>query len=154
MAPSALSRPTAPAPEERDRALEAAERLARWLDRRYLDPLLGLLLPFVGDLCSNLLGLWPVILAWRRGAAAPLLARMLLNLGVDLLAGSVPVLGDAWDFFFRAHSRNAALLRARTANDLRATPGDWAVLVGAGLFFALALAAPIVLLVLLVRAIT
>jgi hypothetical protein len=35
---------------------------------------------------------------------------MLLNLGIDALAGSVPVLGDLFDFGFKAHVRNRVLL--------------------------------------------
>ena len=42
-----LERPEAP-----DRALAAAETLARWLDHRFVDPLLGLVLPGVGDLLA------------------------------------------------------------------------------------------------------
>jgi hypothetical protein len=136
-----------------DRALEAAETIARWMDTRYLDPLLGLAVPGVGDLMSAGLGLYPVLLAWRRGAPKALLARMLLNLSVDLLGGSVPVLGDIWDFFFRAHSRNLALLRARTVEgEVAASPRDHLVVIGAGLVFLLALAVPIVVVVVAVSA--
>ena len=63
-------------PVPRDEALEAATTLARWLDHRFVDPLLGLLLPGVGDLISSALGLYPVLLAWRRRAPKALLARM------------------------------------------------------------------------------
>ena len=44
-APVQLDRPEPRRPEPPDRALAAAETLARWLDGRFLDPLLGLLLP-------------------------------------------------------------------------------------------------------------
>jgi len=40
------------------------------------------------------------------------LARMLLNLGIDMALGAVPVLGDLIDFAFRANQRNLALLEA------------------------------------------
>jgi hypothetical protein len=139
--------------ETPDRALEAAETLARWMDRRYLDPIIGLLLPGAGDVLGAGLGLYPVLLAWRRGAPKALLARMLLNLSVDLLGGSVPVIGDIWDFFFKAHSRNLALLRARsTEGELVASPRDRLVIIGAVAVFLLALAVPIALVVLAVSA--
>jgi len=131
-----------------DRALAAAETLARWMDGRLLDPLLGFFAPWAGDLVSAGLGLYPVLLAWRRGAPGALVARMLLNLSVDLLGGAVPVLGDVWDFFFRAHSRNLALLRARSAaGEVAASPRDRLVVIGAVAVFVLALAVPIGLLV-------
>jgi hypothetical protein len=139
-------------PDE-DRALQVAEGLARWLDDRYLDPLLGLLLPGVGDLLSAGLGLYPVLLAWRRRAPRALLARMLLNLGADALGGAIPIAGDIWDFAFRANSRNLALLRARAAGrEIRARPTDTLVVVAAVAMLLLALAIPIVLVVALVRA--
>ena len=74
-------------PPSEDRALVAAETLARWLDDRFLDPLLGLVLPGVGDLLGSLLGLYPVLLAAQRRAPKALLARMLLNLAADAVRG-------------------------------------------------------------------
>ena len=58
-----------------------ANALARWLDGRFVDPLLGLLLPGVGDLIGAALGLYPIALAWRRKAPKVLLARMLAQPG-------------------------------------------------------------------------
>jgi uncharacterized protein DUF4112 len=136
----------------RDPALEAASTLARWLDRRFLDPLLGLLLPGVGDFLSGALGLYPILLAWRRRAPKPLLARMLLNLAVDALGGSIPVIGDIWDFLFRAHSRNLALLQARASGrEVKARRSDTLVVVGAVAAFAVALAVPVVVVVVIAR---
>ena len=66
-APVQLDRPEADRPEPPDRALAAAETLARWLDGRFVDPLLGLLLPGFGDLLGSALGLYPVLLAWSGG---------------------------------------------------------------------------------------
>ena len=138
-----------------DPALEAAEKIARVMDTHYVDPLLGLFVPWVGDVLSAALGLYPVVLAWRRGAPRGLIARMLLNLTVDLLGGSVPVIGDIWDFFFRAHSRNLALLRARSADgEVIPSKRDGLVVVGALALFLLALAVPIVLIVAAVSAVS
>ena len=126
-----------------DRGLEVATKLAQWLDQRYLDPILGLLLPGAGDVVGAALGLYAVVAAWRMRVPKVLIARMLLNLSLDLLGGLVPVVGDVWDFFFKANTRNLALLRARTsAGETRTTPGDWLLVAGAALLFAGALAAP------------
>ena len=147
-----VERPDEPAP--RDEALEAATTLARWLDHRFVDPLLGLLLPGVGDLIGSALGLYPVLLAWRRRAPKALLARMLLNLAADAAGGAIPVLGDIWDFLFRAHARNLQLLRARAAGG--AVRGHWSdtlVVGGALMLFLAAVTAPILGAVLLFRAI-
>ena len=139
-------------PRPLDPALEAAALLARWLDGRFIDPLLGLLLPGVGDLLGSALGIYPIVLAWRRRAPRALLARMLLNLAVDALGGALPIVGDIWDFLFRAHARNLALLQARTEDGApRSRPADTLILVGAALALLAALAAPLVGLVVIVE---
>jgi hypothetical protein len=144
--------PTPPEPAVRDPALEAATTLARWLDGRFLDPLLGLVLPGVGDVLGSALGIYPIFLAWRRQAPKALLARMLLNLAVDALGGSVPIIGDVWDFFFRAHTRNLALLQARSTDGaVTSRPSDTLVVAAAALALVAALTAPLVLLVVVVR---
>jgi len=137
-------------PPDRDRALVVAEKLARVMDGHHLDPILGLVLPWAGDVIGTGLGLYPVLLAWRRGASKVLLARMLLNLSVDLLAGAVPIVGDVFDFFFRAHRRNLTLLRARWqpgSGSVQTRLRDRLVIAAAIAVFVLALALPIVLLV-------
>jgi hypothetical protein len=122
-----MDAPKRPPPRQEDHALVAAETLARWLDDRFLDPLVGLLLPGLGDLLGSALGLYPVVLAWRRRAPKALIARMLLNLAADAAGGSIPILGDVWDFVFKAHARNLALLRSRSGGDAGAGTirGHW-----------------------------
>jgi hypothetical protein len=105
--------------EEAD-ALARVDRAARWLDARFrlpgtdlrvgLDGLIGLI-PGIGDAATALAGLWMLGEARRLGAPAPILLRMAGNLGLDALIGAVPLLGDLLDFGFKAHARNAALLR-------------------------------------------
>jgi hypothetical protein len=137
----------------RDPAIEAAATLARWLDGRFVDPLLGLVLPGLGDVLSSALGIYPIYLAWRRQAPRSLLARMLLNLAFDALGGAVPIVGDIWDFFFRAHARNLALLqsRQRDGGQVKSRPVDTLIVVAAVLALLAALAAPLVLLGALLR---
>jgi len=148
-----IDRPAPPA--QPDRALEAATTLARWLDHRFLDPLLGLLLPGIGDLLSSGLGLYPVLLAWQRGAPKSLLARMLLNLAADAAGGAVPIVGDLWDFFFRAHARNLDLLRSRAhEREVRGHWSDTLVVGGAFVLLLAALALPVLGVVWLVRALS
>ena len=62
---------------------------------------------------------------------------MLLNLGIDMAIGAIPVIGDIADFGFKANERNLRLVESREANS-PAKPSDWIVLVGAFAgFFAL-----------------
>jgi hypothetical protein len=103
------------------RGLHRAERVAYWLEdsievplierRVGLDAVLGLI-PGLGDLMSAMLSLYPVIEGAHLGASPRLIARMVLNIVADLLIGLVPVVGDIADaFFFKANTRNLALLR-------------------------------------------
>lgn len=143
----AAARPASPPPAE-DRALAVATTLARWMDDRFLDPLLGLVLPGVGDLLGSLVGLYPVVLACRRRAPKALLARMLLNLAADAAGGAIPIVGDIWDFMFKAHARNLDLLEARSSGGVvRGHWSDNATIALAIVALLAALAVPVLLMI-------
>ena len=74
-----------------------------------IDALIGLL-PGAGDVAGSLLGIYGIWIARRMGAPASVQGRMLLNLIFDALAGAVPLIGDLFDFAFKAHVRNRVLL--------------------------------------------
>jgi len=80
-----------------------------------LDPLLGLL-PGAGDLAAAGVSGWIVVEAARLGASPTVIARLLLNMGLDLLLGSVPLLGDIFDFAFRANRRNLRILESHLSD--------------------------------------
>jgi hypothetical protein len=122
--------------------LQTAETLARWLDDRFLDPLLGFALPGLGDLLGSALGLYIVVVAWRRRLPLVTIARMLVNLGLDALVGVVPIAGDLFDFAWKANRRNVRLLRARHQARTE-TAGDWLRVGGALALLTAALAVPI-----------
>ncbi|MGZ3405981.1 MAG: DUF4112 domain-containing protein [Polyangia bacterium] len=122
--------------------IRSAETLARWLDDRFLDPLLGFALPGVGDVVGSALGLYVVVVAFKRRLPLVTVARMLLNLGIDALVGAVPIAGDLFDFAWKANRRNVRLLRARH-EARRDTAGDWLRVVGAFALLIAALAVPV-----------
>lgn len=120
-----------------------AEALARWLDDRWLDPILGFVLPGAGDLLGAALGAYIVAVALRRRLPLVTVARMLLNLAIDALGGAVPLAGDLFDVVYKANRRNVTLLRARheARHD---TFADWLRVGGALALLVFALALPIV----------
>jgi hypothetical protein len=136
-----------------DREIEHVRKVARVLDDYLVDPLIGLLLPGVGDAIGALLGLYIVVRAARRGISPVVLVRMLLNLTIDMVIGVLPVLGDIFDFVFKANERNVELLTARAAIGGRATGRDWALVAGAAAAFLGFLGLAIWGLIALVRAI-
>lgn len=56
------------------------------------------------------MGSYLVLLGSRLGAPNPVLARMVLNVALDTLAGVVPIAGDLFDVAWKANNRNMALL--------------------------------------------
>jgi hypothetical protein len=135
-----------------DPDIERARQLARWTDRRFLDPLLGFVLPGAGDVVGGAVGLWIVGVAVKKKLPPVVVARMLLNLALDSVVGLVPVAGDLFDIVHRANSKNLALLEDRSAVPARRRGGDWLVVLGAAAVFVAALAVPIVLLVAAIKA--
>ncbi len=73
------------------------------------DFLLGLV-PGAGDLLSFSISGLLVLTMVRYGASGMLVVKMILNLLVDAVLGAVPVLGNVFDFGFKANRRNLRLL--------------------------------------------
>lgn len=74
-----------------------------------LDPILGLA-PGIGDVISALLSLYIVWESIRLGIPNGMIARMLINVGIDTVIGTVPVFGDAFDAAWKSNIMNVALL--------------------------------------------
>jgi hypothetical protein len=75
-----------------------------------LDSLIGLV-PGIGDTITTLTSLYIVHEAHQLGAPRHLIVRMLANVALDGVVGSVPLVGDAFDVLWRSNRRNMALLR-------------------------------------------
>lgn len=122
---------------EAGRELESLRALTRWMDealrvpgtrfRVGLDGLLGLI-PGVGDVAGGLLSTWFLVAAARVGAPPSVLVRMGLNIGVDAITGAVPLLGDLFDFGWKANRRNLALLERHLADPASARRSSRAVI--------------------------
>jgi hypothetical protein len=73
-----------------------------------LDSLVGLL-PVSGDIVTGAVSLYGVAEAIRAGADRGVVAKMLFNIVVDVGVGSIPVLGDIFDVFWKSNVKNADL---------------------------------------------
>ena len=73
------------------------------------DSILGLV-PGVGDAGGALVGLLIVNEARRLGVPNATLAKMLGNIGLDTIGGSLPLLGDLFDVYFKSNRRNVQLV--------------------------------------------
>ncbi len=74
-----------------------------------LDPILGLI-PIGGDFLGVMFSSYIILEAARLGVSRATLGKMVVNVIVDGLVGTVPVLGDFFDFAWRANTNNIKLL--------------------------------------------
>jgi hypothetical protein len=100
--------------------LERLSELANWLDAKFtlpgtritlgLDSLLGLL-PGAGDTVGSLFSLYFVYRAHEWGVPTAIKAKMLWNILLDFVIGTIPLIGDIFDVGFKANIRNIDLLK-------------------------------------------
>jgi len=105
---------------QRLKTIKRLERLAKLMDTKWgipftkwrfgLDSVVGLV-PGVGDGLNLLVSVYTLSLAHKLGAPGSLLLRMAANSGIDFGLGTVPVLGDIFDLFFKSNTRNLSMLQ-------------------------------------------
>ncbi|RSK33310.1 DUF4112 domain-containing protein [Hymenobacter metallilatus] len=106
---------------DQDNRLLWVERISHLLDSQFrvpgttwrfgLDPIMGLI-PVVGGLPSLAISGVLILTMLRHGASGSLVVRMVVNVVLDALIGSIPVVGNIFDFAYKANDRNVRLLRA------------------------------------------
>jgi hypothetical protein len=99
-----------------------------------LDGIIGFV-PGIGDFLAGAASTLIVLAAFFRGAPLVTVMRMVMNLGVEVVVGAVPFLGNLFDIGWRANRRNYALLERSLTYGRRDTWKDWVfmLLLGAGL---------------------
>lgn len=137
---------------ERPSSVDSLERLSWVMDdlirvpvlgwRFGLDALVGLI-PGFGDTATTLVSFYILVAAVRYRVPKITLIRMALNLALDYLIGSLPLVGDLFDAWWKSNQKNVDLLKDRatvSGEALReARASDW-VFVG-GIFAGLVLLA-------------
>jgi hypothetical protein len=111
----------------------AVSKFAYWLDagirvpgtnlRFGLDPILGLI-PGAGDAAGAVLAGWILVEAIRLGASRATVIRIAGNVALDAIVGAVPLIGDIFDFAWKANLRNVALLERHLVAPDRAQRAD------------------------------
>jgi hypothetical protein len=111
-----------------------------------LDPLIGLV-PAVGDLLTGAASFLIIFSAWQRQLPKVTVARMMANVAIDTLVGSIPLLGDAFDTAWKSNRKNMNLLQRSTMDlERRHNWRDWLFLSGLILLMVLLIAVPIAVL--------
>ena len=89
-----------------------------------IDPILGVF-PGIGDLVSPVFSLFLLWHGARLRVPKIVLARMVLNAAIDAGVGAIPVVGDLFDFAWKANDWNLALLEKHAMPGQRASSVDW-----------------------------
>ena len=116
-----------------------------------LDALLGFVIPGAGDVLTAAGALGLFYAAYQQGVPPVVIARMALNVALDVVLGAVPVLGDLFDVVGKANRKTLVLIEElRGQPERKASARDYAIVAGAVLVMLAALMVPIVLMSLLV----
>jgi hypothetical protein len=130
-------------PPEEKRKRQGLDPLFKWLAlimdeiirvpgtnfRFGLDPLLGLI-PGIGDTSSALVSAVALIQAVRLGVPKVLIARMAMNILVNEGIGVIPVVGDAFSFWFKSNARNYEILKHHRLGSAPPRASDWLFVIG------------------------
>ena len=93
-----------------------------------LDGIMGAV-PGIGDVLGGIASCIIIVAAWARGVSYGVLLRMLANVGIEVVVGAIPVLGDAFDIAWRANRRNYALLTGSLYEPRKYTIRSWLFLI-------------------------
>ncbi len=92
-----------------------------------LDFLIGLV-PYIGDMASFAVSGLLLIGMARHGASGMLLIKMIGNVLLDTIVGSIPILGDLFDLTYRANWRNLKLFEEYYEEDEHQGSGCWVII--------------------------
>lgn len=102
------------------RGLKNIDYLARLMDAQFrvpgtnfrfgLDALIGLI-PGGGDLSTFAVSGYMLWVMAQNGASGYVLARMVLNVLLDTIIGSIPIIGDLFDMVYKSNMRNLRLMQ-------------------------------------------
>ena len=79
-----------------------------------LDPILGLL-PGGGDLIGGMISAYMIYLAASFGLEQPKITQMVKNIALETFVGFIPIVGDIFDFYFKANIKNLDILEQHLA---------------------------------------
>src|SRR5215204_2300637 len=113
---------------------ESLETLSNYLDgffrvpgtgwRFGFDALIGLI-PNVGDTLTSVMSFYILVAGVRYGVPKITLLRMAFNIGLDYVVGTIPFIGDAFDFFWKSNKQNMELIRTRATGKGKGTTSDY-----------------------------
>ena len=110
------------------KVLDDAVRVPGTNIRFGLDAVLGLL-PGAGDAVTGVVAAYAIVLAARLGAPPVVIARMTMNVLIDVATGTIPVLGDIFDVGWKSNRKNVQLLERYQADPQKVRTSSWAIVI-------------------------
>ena len=115
-------------------SIQRLRKLSRLLDnaitipgtkfRIGLDPIIGLI-PGAGDFIGTALSAYIVIEAARLGLPKQTLGKMVYNIVLESVVGAVPIVGDWFDFAWKANVKNIELLESHLGVAQESQKASW-----------------------------
>ena len=104
---------------EKLQKLSQLETLTKYMDSQFsffgytfgIDGLIGLI-PGFGDAAGGLISIMIILRIRSIGVSEEIFNKMLRNIIIDVFVGSVPILGDLFDFGFKVNERNMKLAQS------------------------------------------
>lgn len=131
-----------------DAKARRVKKIAKLLDSNFRigpfkfgwDAILGLL-PGVGDSVASLVSTFIVYEAVNKNMSRPTIIRMIINILIDSVVGSIPLVGDFTDVFWKANERNAQLFENELKHPKPSSRNSafWLILMGVGMVAAIIL---------------
>lgn len=101
----------------RSASYRMVEDIARWMDKYFLDAILGLV-PSLGDSLTSLAALPSIYVSLFKVKSVPLTLAVIFNILKDVLIGMIPFwIGNVLDFFNRAYLQNMRLIVGYVEDD-------------------------------------
>jgi hypothetical protein len=105
--------------QERLATLGRIRKLSRLMDTAFRipgtpfrigwDPVIGLI-PGLGDAIATAISAYILFSATQFGLPRNVLGWMVFNIGLEAVVGTIPLIGDLFDAFYKSNIRNLALL--------------------------------------------
>ena len=115
-------------------SIQRLRKLSRLLDnaiaipgtkfRIGLDPIIGLI-PGAGDFIGTALSAYIIIEAARLGLPKQTLGKMVYNIVLESVVGAVPIVGDWFDFAWKANVKNIELLESHLGVAQESQKASW-----------------------------
>ena len=92
-------------------------KTAKYMDKYYLDPLIGLIPGGVGDVLSSSLAMPFIYYSLCVVRSIPLTLAVIYNVLLDVLIGAIPFVGNVLDIFKRSYLNNLRLITGYIEDD-------------------------------------